>query len=140
MQQVFLRGVIWFGLVVLMSELGHLTYDLLSFCEPLLFRYVLFSSPGLLCPSMTWRKITDHLKLIMSNCFCEGLVDFWASFTHFFSKIHSTCFFPSLNYASFYFFHTKFIPILGYYYHISAFICHKLFLHYLMTAISSVLL
>lgn len=72
--------LVCFGLVFLMSELGHL----LNFCEPLLFRRILCSSVGLLCPSMTWRKITDHLKLIISNCFCEGLVDVRASFIRFF--------------------------------------------------------
>lgn len=105
------------------------------FCEPLLFRHVLFSSAGLPCPSMTWRKIIDDLKSIISNCFCEGLgisEQVSLSFaTIFFSEIYSTCFFPSLNYTSFYLIHAKFICILGYYYHTSAFVCHGLFLHYL---------
>lgn len=39
-------------------------------------------------------------------------------------------FFPSLNYASSFFFHAKFICILGYYYHTCAFICRGHFLHY----------
>lgn len=104
---------------------------------------VFCSSAGLPCCSKTRRKITDHLKPIISNCFCEGLMNFRASFIRFwhiflFLKYISPGFSLVWTMLLPIFLHAKCICILAYYYHTSAFICHGLFLHYLMTAISFV--